>query len=138
MQINHSENWKQDLINHGVAIIDLTQPSGSMIYCGDQPDSGTFTKCKPIEDYRIFKFVSNEPKSDIRLFCSLVKTDNQHYSSYYKFEKDGYITKEITRINVFYYDLLTYIEMDMFEFEVNFEEKYYELYNICLEIKNNG
>lgn len=93
---------------------------------------------KLIEDYRIFKFVSNEPKSDIRLFCSLVKTDDHHYSSYYKFEKDGYVTKEITRINVFCYDLCSYIEMDMFEFEVNFEEEYHELYTICLIIKNNG
>ena len=132
----NSKNWKQDLINHGVAIIDLTQPSGSMIYCGEQPD--TSGKYKPIEDHRIFKFVSNEPKSDIRLFCSLVKTGVQNYSIYYKFEKDGYVTKEITRINVFCYDLIEYVEMDMIEFEINFEEKYHELYEICLNIKNNG
>ena len=99
-----SENWEQDLINHGVAIIDLTQPSGSMIYCGEKLDtSGNFMN-KSIKDYRIFKFVSNEPTSDTRLFCSVVKTDNEHYSSYYKFEKDGYMTKEITRINIFCYD----------------------------------
>lgn len=138
MQLNYSENWKQDLINHGVAIIDLTQPSGSMLYCGERPDTAGFTKYKPTEDHRIFKFVSNELKSDIRLFCSLVKTDNEHYSSYYKFEKDGYVTKEITRINIFCYDLIEYMEMDMIEFELNFEEKYHELYTICLNIKNNG
>ncbi len=133
----NSENWKQDLIDHGVAIIDLTRPSGSMIYCGEQPDtSGSFTK--PVEDYQIFKFVSNEPKSDIRLFCSIIKTDNEHYSSYYKFEKDGYVTKEITRINIFCYDLIEYVEMDMAELEFNFEEEYHELYTICLNIKNNG
>jgi hypothetical protein len=91
-----------------------------------------------IEKYQIFKFVSNEPKSDIRLFYSLVKIDDQHYSSYYKFEKDNHISKEILRTDVFCYDLIEYIEMDMIEFEINFEEKYHELYDICLNIKNNG
>lgn len=138
MQLNNSENWKQDLINHGVAIIDLTQKSGSMIYCGEQSNTGGNFINKPIEDYRIFKFVSNEPKSDIRLFCSLIKTDDQHYSLYYKFERDNYVTKEISRINVFCYDLWEYVKADLSEFEVEFEEKYNELYDICSEIKNNG
>lgn len=90
------------------------------------------------EKYQIFKFVSNEPKSDIRLFCSLITVDNQHYSLYYKFEKDNCVSKEILRTDVFCYDLIEYVEMDMIEFEVNFEEKYHELYEICLNIKNNG
>mgnify|MGYP000028152105 CR=1 FL=1 len=135
MQINHSENWEQDLINHGVAIVDLRKPSGSIIYCGEKSITAGFTKHK---HNSIFEFISNDSKSNIRLFCLLVQTDNEHYRLYFKFEKDNYVTKEINRINVFCYDLLTYIEMDMFEFEVNFEEKYNELYDICLKIKNNA
>lgn len=94
---------------------------------------------KLIESYKlIFKFISNEPKSDIRLFCSLITVDNQHYSLYYKFEKDNCISKEILRTDVFCYDLRSYVEMDMSEFEVNFKEKYDELYNICLKIRDDG
>lgn len=48
----NSENWKQDLINHGVAIIDLTQPSNNLCYFGEPPDfiNDGFVKYNKIVD----------------------------------------------------------------------------------------
>lgn len=236
MQINHSENWKQNLINHGVAIIDLTQQSGSMIYCGEQPDSsGNFTKYKPFNtmqtyedlrktyennycslnnnseiitydppwsspndlrklgwliavhnDYKLngknhtfwlmtkgnialkgegqtdkealnqireqilkgspklvtdkFLFSFEQKESDIRFTVYLYKSasdSERYYSLYYKFEKENCITKEISRTDVYFYDLFKYVE-EMWELKSNCYSKYLELENICLSLRNES
>ena len=109
------ENWEQDLINSGVSVIDLR---------------------KQFKPYLIFQFTSNEPKSDIRLYCSLITVDREHYSLYYKFEKYNCMSKEILRTDVYGYDLYDYVDIEMMEFEDYFENKYNELVDTCLKIRN--
>lgn len=150
MQINHFENCGKC---HGVHLnevncngnlfqnwnnmsnIDLTKSSGSIIDYTNLSSTSSIGE-ELIKNNLIFKFISNDPKNNIKLFCSLIKTNDKCYSLYYKFERDGYTSKEILRSNIFYYDLLDYLNLDMFEFKINFEQKYEELYNTCLKIRN--
>lgn len=135
MQLNNSENWKQDLINHGVAIIDLTQKSGSMIYCGEQSDTSGNFQIKSVKDEFLFSFEHNE--DEIQILCYLIRSDSQFYSLYYKFEKKNNVRKEISRSNVFGYDLYDYVDWELQELETWFENKYNELIDICLKIRNS-
>lgn len=85
---------------------------------------------------QIFCFISNNPKSDIRLSCQLLQISNEYYSLYYKFEKDKSVKKEIYRMDVYWYDLPSYIETDMEELRINFGKEYRKLYDICLDINH--
>lgn len=88
------------------------------------------------KDKFLFSFEQNE--DGIRFLVYLFKsTDDSenHYSLYYKFEKDKFIKKEISRTNIFKDNLFKYVEMDIWELKRNYYSKYIELENICLNLQ---
>ena len=89
-----------------------------------------------MQDKFIFSFEQKE--TDIRFTVYLYKSasdSERYYSLYYKFEKEKCITKEISRTDVYFYDLFKYVE-EMWELKLNCYSKYLELETICLELRN--
>jgi hypothetical protein len=152
MQINHSENCGKC---HGNHIFGFDCQNSTVLIAGEvncnrkiitwtSPASKTITnyfdekvKIQSIKDEFLFSFEYNE--DNIQFMIYLYKSTlnfKSYYSLYYKFEKDKSTKKEISRLDVYYHDLDTYVEIDMFELKINFEDKYNELIDICLTIKN--